>query len=918
MVISSPIFEAFLECRTKCWLRSCAEPNAGNAYADWARAQNNAYYEAGRDRLFAMRPESDRAIAPPISKYPEDAKWRLAVDVHLQTDNLESRLHAVERIPPEGRGGRVQFVPHRFEFANKLTKNNKLLLAFDALVFSEVVGREMSLGKITHGDGQATLKVKLTSLAREVQKRIKHITVLLADNSPPDLVLNRHCSQCEFQARCLKQATEKNELSLLSGMSEKERNKLHGRGIFTVNQLSYTFRPRRRRREFRGKAEKFHQPLRALAIRENKIHTVDLLGPKLDGTPVYLDVEGLPDRDFYYLIGVRVGTGHCAVQYSFWADDEDEENRIWNEFLAILMAIPDPRLVHYGSYETVFLKRMRERHGGPREDSAAAAAIEHAVNLLSFVFARIYFPTFSNGLKEIAGYLGFRWSGLPASGLDAIVWRHRWETSRDSTEKQALLDYNREDCEALQIVANRLIDLHSEAHGNDKSPRSDVVRTSELKRESPYGFKRNEFVFPALEAVNKAAYWDYQRERVYVKSRYKTKSRSTRKAKSRIVLRPNTSIECPRPSRCPACNSKLIYRHGGKRSATLIDLKFMRYGVKRWLARYVTQRYRCRSCLKTFYSPGWRWTGKYGPNLIAYTIYQNIELRIPQTLIAVGLNQLFGLDISRNTTNKFKSAAAQIYEHTYNELLKGLCKGRLLHVDETNISIKDGNGYVWVLTSMEEVIYFYTPTREGSTIQSMLKSFSGVLVTDFYAAYDTIECPQQKCLIHLIRDLNEELLKHPYDERLRRILGDFSGLIRQIVETVDRRGLKSRFLGKHRRSVDRFYKDLTAESVSSDAAKKVVDRLKKNQKTLFTFLDYDDVPWNNNNAEHAIKAFAMLRHVIEGVTTEKGIHDYLVLLSVCETCKFKNVNFLDFLRSGSKNIDDFANGRRRQRLREAH
>ena len=97
---------------------------------------------------------------------------------------------------------------------------------------------------------------------------------------------------------------------------------------------------------------------------------------------------------------------------------------------------------------------------------------------------------------------------------------------------------------------------------------------------------------------------------------------------------------------------------------------------------------------------------------------------------------MFGLDITRNTTNKFKSAAAQIYEHTYNELLKGLSGGRLLHIDETSISIKEGNGYVWVLTTMEEVAYFYTPTREGSKIQSMLKNFSGVLVTDFYAAYD--------------------------------------------------------------------------------------------------------------------------------------------------------------------------------------
>jgi hypothetical protein len=99
---------------------------------------------------------------------------------------------------------------------------------------------------------------------------------------------------------------------------------------------------------------------------------------------------------------------------------------------------------------------------------------------------------------------------------------------------------------------------------------------------------------------------------------------------------------------------------------------------------------------------------------------------------------------------------------------------------------------------------------------------------------------------------------------------------------------------------------------------KVVDRLKKNRGTLFTFLDYDDVPWNNNNAEHAVKAFAMLRHVIEGTTTEKGIREYLVLLSVYETCKFKNVNFLDLLRSGSKNIDTFSNGRGRPRLRHVN
>jgi hypothetical protein len=84
---------------------------------------------------------------------------------------------------------------------------------------------------------------------------------------------------------------------------------------------------------------------------------------------------------------------------------------------------------------------------------------------------------------------------------------------------------------------------------------------------------------------------------------------------------------------------------------------------------------------------------------------------------------------------------------------------------------------------------------------------------------------------------------------------------------------------------------------------------------MFTFLDFDDIPWKNNNAEHAVKAFALLRRVIEGLTTEKGLRDTLVLLSVCETCKCKRVDFLDFLRSGSRHIDEFAISRSKRRLR---
>jgi Transposase IS66 family len=218
------------------------------------------------------------------------------------------------------------------------------------------------------------------------------------------------------------------------------------------------------------------------------------------------------------------------------------------------------------------------------------------------------------------------------------------------------------------------------------------------------------------------------------------------------------------------------------------------------------------------------------------------------------------------------------------------------------------NGYIWVLAGMEHVVYFYTPTREGATIRAMLKDFSGVLVSDFYAAYDSIECPQQKCLIHFIRDLNDALLKHPYDEELKDVARAFAELVKAMVGTVDRRGLRRRHLAKHKSSVERFYRLISDRELTGDESVKFVERLLKNRNKMFTFLDFDGVPWNNNNAEHAVKAFVTLRRVIDGVTSEEGLRNYLILLSLCETCKYKSIDFLDFLRSGSKDIEDFATG----------
>jgi hypothetical protein len=201
----------------------------------------------------------------------------------------------------------------------------------------------------------------------------------------------------------------------------------------------------------------------------------------------------------------------------------------------------------------------------------------------------------------------------------------------------------------------------------------------------------------------------------------------------------------------------------------------------------------------------------------------------------------------------------------------------LLHADETKISLHDKSGFVWVFANMKEVAYVYSETREGDLLQTLLKDFKGVLVSDFYAAYDSIDCPQQKCLIHLIRDLNDDVLKHPYYEEMKQIALAFALLLKPMVESIDRYGLKSRFLRKHLAAVGRFYRQMSKLTLQSETAVKFKERLEKNRDKLFTFLSFDGVPWNNNNAEHAVKPFALLRQIIGGLTTEKGLRDYLAV-----------------------------------------
>lgn len=604
MKVTASLFEACLKCPTKCYLQSHGESGPGNPRAEWLRVQSESYRSKGiRPLTTGLAPDQCMSGVLDPEKLAA-AKWRLAHDVSVGAHNLESTIHAVERVPPARRGQPAQFIPIRFIFTNKLATDDKLLLAFDARVLAEMLGRELNLGKIIHGDNHATFRVKIAALAKQTRKVAENAVTLMSGNSPPDLILNRHCSECEFQAQCRQRAMKTDDLSLLANMSASERKELNGKGIFTVTQLSYTFRPRRRPKHLREKREKYHHSLKALAIRERKIYIVG--SPKLNikGTPVFLDVESVPDRDFYYLIGVRIFKNDSSVQHSLWADTQQDERKIWTEFLQVLAGVEDPVLIHYGSFEAKFIKLMRERYPETAgSDVRLDRVLKESVNLLDFIYGQVYFPTYSNGLKEIARFLGFNWPDRDASGAYSVIWRHQWEESLTPRVEQKLRTYNSADCEALECVMKALWRLPSPEESKKLHQAGDIafVAPNLSNGFSHPSWQKFEGAMPELDKINEAAQWDYQRDRIYLRTRKHVKERDAKKIQAEVnpLRRVEKVISFPERPVCPKCLRKSRNR-ADKVSYLLEELVFGRSSVKKRTIRHDFRKFRCPSCRTRF------------------------------------------------------------------------------------------------------------------------------------------------------------------------------------------------------------------------------------------------------------------------------------------------------------------------------
>jgi hypothetical protein len=236
-----------------------------------------------------------------------------------------------------------------------------------------------------------------------------------------------------------------------------------------------------------------------------------------------------------------------------------------------------------------------------------------------------------------------------------------------------------------------------------------------------------------------------------------------------------------------------------------------------------------------------------------------------------------------------------------------------VHADETNFTIEGVNWYVWVFTNGKYVIFKLTETREPGIVHQVLEKYEGVLISDFYTGYDSLTCKQQKCWVHLIRNLNKDLMENPFDMEYEGFILEVRSLIIPIMEVVQRYGLKKVHLQKFEKEVDRFYKDLIDnKQYKSELTLRYQQHFKKYKDSLFTFLGQDGVPWHNNTAENAIRHVAIQREISKASFHEEPTRNYLVLLGIRQTCRYQNKSFFRFLFSGETNLDNFKPRKSRQ------
>src|SRR5271165_2946941 len=250
MQITESLFVAYCQCPFKAFLKSKGEVGEAVDYEVIQTEADARFREAAIERLLRSHTESQVTREPSSLRLAVKEGAKLIVGATVEALGVALRFDVLERLVDRDDDRRSVYVPLQFSHRHKLTREDSLLAAFHGIILAEALGQPVPFVKVVHGPGFSVSKIKLvgptgtTRLVKEARKILDRLRKQIESTSPPLMILNSHCSSCEFRDRCRAEAVNRDDLSLLRGMSEKEVLAQRKRGINTVTQFACTFRPK--------------------------------------------------------------------------------------------------------------------------------------------------------------------------------------------------------------------------------------------------------------------------------------------------------------------------------------------------------------------------------------------------------------------------------------------------------------------------------------------------------------------------------------------------------------------------------------------------------------------------------------------------------------------------------------------------
>ncbi len=347
--------------------------------------------------------------------------------------------------------------------------------------------------------------------------------------------------------------------------------------------------------------------------------------------------------------------------------------------------------------------------------------------------------------------------------------------------------------------------------------------------------------------------------------------------------------ETHRLKRCPCCGGPL-QRCERKRTRTIEDIP---EEIQPVVTEHTIHRDYCPKCKKDVEPvvpdamPG----ATLGHHVIALTSWFHYGLGITIDQVVDILGYHLQTKLTPGGLIDAWRRLAEVLNAWYEQIGEQARRSSHLHADETGWRVNGLTYWLWCFANTRVCYYMIDRCRGSPALQKFFTDvFEGVLITDFWAPYESV-CAEdrQYCLVHLLRELEKVDLRNDsaewraFAKKLRRLLRDGMRL-RKRPDFVP---------GKFQSRVERLnvrLAKLAAEEHLDGDTRRLTKRLRKYAEYVFTFLDYADVPFENNFAERQIRPAVILRKNSQSNRSDRGAATQAILMSVYRTLKLRDLN----------------------------